>query len=493
MSESVLEPPDAQNRPLREADHTVGEVLFGKFKISDLVQHNDSASIYAARDLSNNTLVLIETIDTRIPSGFNSFARLAKGLLQLDHENILRLIAYEEVASRPYFVWEFVDFVRLEDLVENGGFIEQESEIFDTISQICRGLQFAHEKGIAHGYLHPRNICLADRDGEICIKIANFGFSHLQQQLRQFEQSGVILHASPEADVFQLAVLSYFTATGESPDPSKTLDGVLNPRNRDKVSFDALTDQRSDMRGCEEFAQLLDDTMDAEDEWRIKTAKEFEDGLTDWMESVKSSEATRSATIERMSEESKDVEPLVKKKKKITNNMRTTVRQMVNLKSKQSMQEETAVMKLTNIAAAKGPRQSPVASAVRLGLGLLACLIVVGAGLYAAFVKPQETKAIFVSASEGVAEVIGPKRNKEADVIAIAPISVPPVSNEPSAAKTVVQNAADSMEKPATKLPPFDPNLLHDLYREDFQSNNNQTKRAFRIEYREFNPAWIKK
>jgi serine/threonine protein kinase len=489
MSESVVESPDAQDRPLNRANNRIGDILFGKFKISGLVQENGYGSMFAAQDLSSGTPVLIEALKTHIPAGLNNFASLAKDVFKLKHENVLQLIAYEEVESRPYFVWEFVDFVRLEDLVDGGGFIEQEIEIFDTLSQVCRGLQFAHDNGMAHGYLHPRNICLADADGEICVKIANFGFSHLQQQLRAFESAGVITHPKPESDVYQLAVLAFYTVTGEPPDPNKSLDDILNPRAVEKISFDALPEHRSDMRAFEEFTQLLDDTIDPDLEWRLKTAGEFENGLIDWIESVKGAEATRSQVVDKLSDETTPPEPLVKKKKKITNNMRTTVRAMVNLKSKQSVQEETAVMKLTNIAAATGPRQSPMASAIKLSAVLIGCLSVVGIALYAAFVKPEETRQLFVASSEGVASLIKPAKPKEE--VLLEPVNIPAIPLKSGAKEAVQATVAQLPQVPATRLPKFDPNVLRDLYRDDFVSTNNQGRRAFRIEYREFRKDWI--
>ena len=494
MSEFIADISGAHERSANQAGNSVGEVLFGKFKISEIVQDGDSGTIYAARDLSNNTNVLIETINTQIPSGLDLFARLAKGVSELKHDNILRLIAYEEVKQRPYLVWEFVDFVRLIDLIEGGGFIEQESEIFDTISQICRGLQFAHENGIAHGYLHPRNICLADVDGEICIKIANFGFSLLQQQLHSYEGAGVIREPKPEADIYQLSVLTYFIVTGESPDPARSLDDILNPRFQDRVGFETLADQRPDLCGYEELAQLLDDTVDLDDNWRIKSPKEFEDGLADWKESVNSAVATKPAVAEKAVEsEQQEPETKVKKKRKITNNMRTTVRQMVNLKSKQSSQEETAVMILTNIAAAKGPRQSPIASVARLSLGLLACIAIVGAALYATFVKPEECKQLFVDTSEQVVSMVRPSRPDAEETLPAEPVIPTPSPSSPSGPAAAQPPVATAFQKPVNKLPPFDHNVLHDLYSKDFKSNNNQTKRAFRIDYREFKEDWITK
>jgi len=493
MSESVIGTTDTNNTP-RHAVYSVGEVLFGKFKIFDKVQESDYSTVYAARDLSNNEQVLIESINTEIPSGLDTFARLAKDSMALDHPNVLRLIAYEQIDNRPYLVWEFVDFVRLQDLIDNGGFIEQESEIFETISQICQGLQYAHDQGIAHGYLHPRNVCLADIDGEIRIKLANFGFSHLQHQLNAYEGTGVLLQPKPENDIYHLSVLTYFVVTGESPNSARSLDDILNPRSSDKVSFETVIDQRSDMRGYEELAQLLDDTLDPDEDWRISSPKEFEDGLTDWMNSVKTAQFSTSMVAEKLVEDQqKPQESPIKKKRKITNNMRTTVRQMVNLKSKQGAQEETAVMKLTNIAAAQGPRQSPMASVIRLSIGLVACLTVVGIALYAAFVKPNETKEAFVGTSEKVASLIGKKKPVE-EFLPVDEIPVPTNSKKPAASgPTPVPVAAPADEKPKNKLPKFDHNSLRDLYRKDFNTSNNQGKRAFRIEYREFKKEWIGK
>lgn len=493
MSESLTDTSDTPQHQPEKAIPRLGEVLSGRYKIKDIVLESESGNLWEARDLSDNRPVLIEIINTSIPSGLPEFERLAKECIQFEHENILKLIAYEEFSGRPFFVWEFVDFVRLEDLIETGGFIEQESEIFDTISQICHGLQYAHEKGVAHGYLHPRNICLADVEGDVVIKIANFGLSHLQHQLRSFETAGVFAKPKPENDLYQLSVLTYFIVTGESPSPGKSLDHILDPRTLDKVSFETLIDLRSDMRSFEELLQLLEDSIDPDANWRIKSAKEFEDGLIDWHESAKSSLLARSEVAEKVAEDKQQAaEPTTEKKRKITNNMRTTVKQMVNLKTKQSNQEETAVMKLTNIASARGPRKSPMASLARLSLALLAVLAVTGAALYGAFYKPDQVKNAWLTASEQIAALTRPK--KEAyDLADIDPVNVPVLAERPDIAKLVPLESNPDEQKPATRLPAFDHNVLNDLYRKDFATSNNQTRRAFRIDYREWKDEWISK
>ncbi|GEM_PF-1371741 len=474
------------------ADNRVGDVLAGKYKVRDVVSNSPYGTMYAATNLANGDLVLVETIKSSIPTGLDTFARLAKGFEGLEHPNILKLLAYEEIDAKPFFVWEFVDFVRLEDLISSGGFLEQEFEIFDTISQICRGLQFAHEKGIPHGYLHPRNICLADLGGEICVKIANFGFAHMLRQLISFETAGIVLQPKKENDIYQLSILTYFVVTGESPKPGRTLDEILDPRSADKVGFEALADHRPDLRCYDELMQILDDTADPDEEFRVKSAREFEDGLIDWHESTKSAVAANSEVVEKVAQDQQAPESAQKKRRKITNNMRTTVKQMVNLKSKQFSQEETAVMKLTNIAAAKGPRQSPINSVIRLSVTLGAVLLITGLAVYAAFFKPREVKEGWVSASQKFANIVAPGKRDDGEV-SIEPIEIPAVSHAPQVVQPGEKPPLMPMEtaKPKTKLPPFDSNILRDLYRADYVATNNQKKRGFRIEYREFNKDWI--
>ncbi len=481
-----------QNEPL-VADNRAGDVLAGRFKIRDVVVNSPYGSVYAATDLSNGDLVLVETIKSSIPTGLDAFARLAKGFSRIEHPNILKLMSYEEIDAKPFFVWEFVDFVRLEDLVLSGGFLEQESEIFDTISQVCRGLEFAHGHGIPHGYLHPRNICLADINGEIRVKIAQFGFAHMLRQLVSFETAGIVLQPKKENDIYQLSVLTYFIVTGESPQPGRSLDDILDPRSADKVSFETLADHRPDLRSYDELLQILDDTADPDEAFRITSAKEFEDGLIDWYESTKSAGVARSEVAEKLAQEPQAPESLVKKKKKITNNMRTTVRQMVNLKSIQTSQEGTAVMKLANIAAAQGPRQSPVSSVVRLSVALVAVLLVTGTAIYAAFFRPKEMTEAWVDASQRIAGVVNPR--KDDDEITIEPVSIPEIASAPQVVAPVNKPALLSGDstKPKNKMPPFDHNILKDLYRPDYVAGNNGGKRGFRIEYDEFNPDWIAK
>lgn len=477
----------------KAAEHRAGDVLAGRFKVRDIVVNSPYGTMYAAVDLSGGKLVLIETVNSNIPSGLDTFARLAKVFVPVEHPNILKLLSYEEIDAKPFFVWEFVDFVRLEDLIVSGGFIEQESEIFDTVSQICRGLQFAHDQGIAHGYVHPRNICLAEIEGELCVKVANFGFAHMLRQLVTYETAGIVLQPKIENDIYQLSVLTYFLVTGESPDPGRTLDDLLDPRSADKVGFETLADHRSDLKAYEELLQILDDTADPDEDFRVSSAKEFEDGLIDWFESTKSAViATSSEVAEKVAQEQQSPESSQKKKRKITNNMRTTVKQMVNLKSKQSSQEETAVMKLTNIAAAKGPRQSPMNSVIRLSVTLVVVLLITGVAIYATFIKPREFKDGWVQVSSKLANVVSP--NKQDDEVSIEPISIPAISNAPQVVQSGDKPALVSMEvsKPKTRMPAFNPSVLRDLYREDYVPTDNQKRRGFRIEYSEFNPDWIK-
>ncbi len=482
----------------------VGTVLFDRYQLKEVIHEQPEATLCTALDLKSKELVLIERLNVSISQQQELLARLAKEAMSLEHENILKLLACEiSAGGKPHLVWEYIDFIGLNQLVDAGGFICEEAELFDTVVQTCHGVQFAHAAGISHGYLHPRNIYLAEVDGRIVVKITNFGYAYLQQALL-CDQSAVLKpgQLTTQADVYQLAVLTFFLATGEPPAKDATLDGIFNRLFSVKIHFDALRDMRPELSGLDDLIQLLEDAIDPDESRRVKSVQEFEDGLIDWIEAAKTACATRSDVAEKIADgQLQSGEPAqAEEKRKSTNNLRTTLRQLVNLRNNQSTKEETAVMRLTNLAAAKGPRQSPLSSMARLaGIGLTVGFLV-SAILYATLVKPDESRRAWLNASANFATLLG--KNEESSDESIA--DIPAVSDRTAQSsitpkRPIVAPSPPKSERPSAtqkapnRVPPFDHNKLPDLYRKDFSSTNNQLKRIFRVEYREFNEDWIQK
>src|SRR5260370_37273876 len=90
----------------------------------------------------------------------------------------------------------------------------------EIISQTCRGLQAAHERGLVHRDLKPNNIFVMDDDS---VKIIDFGLVHTDTGKSTNGMKGTLPYMAPEllqmqqpsvlTDIFALGAVCYETLT----------------------------------------------------------------------------------------------------------------------------------------------------------------------------------------------------------------------------------------------------------------------------------------
>ncbi len=91
----------------------------------------------------------------------------------LPHRNIVNVFELDRDADVVFFTMEFLDGELLSDLMERlRPATMQRLQAWRIIRQLGAGLAHAHERGVVHGNLNPRNI-LVTRDGEL--RILGFG------------------------------------------------------------------------------------------------------------------------------------------------------------------------------------------------------------------------------------------------------------------------------------------------------------------------------
>ena len=163
------------------------------------------------------------------------FEQEARAAAALNHPNILAVHDIGTAGDAPFIVSELLDGETLRERLRGGQVAIRKA--IDYVLQIARGLQAAHEKGVAHRDLKPENVFVT-KDGRV--KILDFGLAKLTQNqpalamasalptLPTPTQPGVVLgtvgYMAPEqvrglpvdhrADLFALGVILYELVSG---------------------------------------------------------------------------------------------------------------------------------------------------------------------------------------------------------------------------------------------------------------------------------------
>jgi hypothetical protein len=168
------------------------------------------------------------------------FRREAAAAARLIHPNIVHLYTVSEWEEIPYLVMECVDGGTLSD--KWAGVAQPPTEVASVVLTLARAVEYAHQRGVVHRDLRPRNVLLTG-SGEP--KITDFGLAKLMvaagEELTLADQVlGTPGYMSPEqaegrsrdagapADVYALGSLLYEGLTGRPPFRGKTVVETLH-------------------------------------------------------------------------------------------------------------------------------------------------------------------------------------------------------------------------------------------------------------------------
>jgi len=223
----------------------VGQVLDGRFKITDIISRSGMASIFKATDQTNDTVVALKVPYMQFesdPGFFQRFQREQAIGKVLKHPYILRFIDDESLnKSRPYIVMEFLDGQTLGHLMHTIRPMPQ-ADALRIASRICEALHYMHEHDVVHRDLKPDNIMICS-DGSI--RIMDFGIAKLESARRltfgAFTPAmGTPDYMAPEqvkgrrgdqrTDIYSLGAILYEMVTGSAPFEGANPFMIMNAR-----------------------------------------------------------------------------------------------------------------------------------------------------------------------------------------------------------------------------------------------------------------------
>jgi serine/threonine protein kinase len=210
-----------------DALHVDDPAELGSYQILARLGAGGMGVVYLGRDAGGRAAAVKAVYPHLIgDAGFRArFAREIATARTATGPWIARVVEADPDADRPWFATEFIDGPNLEQRVSaSGPFPRQEVE--DLAVKLAEALAALHTAGVVHRDLKPRNVLLAE-DGP---RLVDFGVAKALDAA-EVADSGYAIgapafmspeqatggEAGPASDIFSLASVLTFAATGRSP------------------------------------------------------------------------------------------------------------------------------------------------------------------------------------------------------------------------------------------------------------------------------------
>ncbi len=199
------------------------------YRIIEELGRGGMGLVYKAEDTKLKRTVALKFLPPELTHNQESkerFIREAHAASALEHDNICTIHEIDEIEDGQLFiVMACYEGQTLKEKIKDQRL--KTKEAINIATQIAKGLQKAHEKGIVHRDIKPANIFITD-DGSV--KILDFGLAKLAGKAQLTKDSstlGTVAYMSPEqlrgeevdhrTDIWSLGVVLYEMLNGEPP------------------------------------------------------------------------------------------------------------------------------------------------------------------------------------------------------------------------------------------------------------------------------------
>lgn len=269
----------------------------GGFQIQDEIGSGTMGVVYKAKHIPTGRIVALKIVLPGMEvseTAQQTFIREVGILCRLRHKRIVRFFEAGSFDGRLFMAMDYVDVIDLEDTLAALPIGKRINVACGLMRQVLDGLQHAHDEGLVHRDIKPKNLLVSREGDRLNARLADFGLAKrfadvgMSQISNQQEIKGTLCfmapeqiinsrYAKPQADIFSVGATLYSLISGEqiydlsdhrTPIAIILNDGPVPLRKRSPEIPDAL-------------CRLVDKALSYDMEDRFQSAREMRDELKD--------------------------------------------------------------------------------------------------------------------------------------------------------------------------------------------------------------------
>jgi len=275
----------------------IGAMLDGRYRVDSVLGKGGMGRVYKGEHTGIGRAVAIKVLHADLGRNKEAAARFQREALasgRLDHPNIVGVSDSGVLEDGcPYLVMEVLEGEELGKRLERDKRIPW-PEAIEIMRGVLSGLRHAHERGVVHRDIKPDNVFLANKDGEVVVKLLDFGIAKLYQgdagdpaTTRAGLTVGTPAYLSPEqavggeikpaTDLYSASVVFYEMLAGRPPfEDTDPLSIMTAHVSREPPTFAEVAPDLKLPPGLERVVRHGLEKVSAE---RIQTANEYMDAL----------------------------------------------------------------------------------------------------------------------------------------------------------------------------------------------------------------------